>query len=288
MPKGKAGSCSLWSPRQILNSSSNKFRLFTASFPNKAWHKQFVTLLLSNTIAPLLPSHPAVHILLPFFPPHSQHFSYLRSVTSQDQNSNIRQGRFYMALSRRNVQAESIAKCLIAVQRNKVPEIQQNTDNSNLLFTPFTTVHVVPCRQREESHYAVTQSTQHQYGYISIQCRETKLSNLLGKPGWEEIKTLLTVSIGKKRMQSTGRKVCNCSPTQVNTANCLSPLELKESMEKAKKLRRLRSHSIHNQPTATSAPHWGHSHQDFPPLSRWENSLLLRDAELPSFGTASL
>lgn len=81
----------------------------------------------------------------------------------------------------------------------KVPEIQHNTDNTNLLFTPFTAVHVVPCRRREESHYAVTQSTQRWYGYISTQRRETKLSDLLGKPEWEEIKT--STSLNKRRQK---------------------------------------------------------------------------------------
>lgn len=75
--------------------------------------------LLFNTVSPLLPSCIPICILPPFFSPKSQHFSYLLSVTSQAQKSHIKQGRFYVPLSRRNAQAEGIAKCLTAVQRNK-------------------------------------------------------------------------------------------------------------------------------------------------------------------------
>lgn len=109
-----AASCSLRNPRQMLTCSSNKFRLFATSLPKEALHKRFVTPLLSNAVTPLLPSHVPVHTLLPFFPPPAASTSPTCSqcLNTQYKKLSIRQGRFYMTLSRRNVKAEGITKCL--------------------------------------------------------------------------------------------------------------------------------------------------------------------------------
>lgn len=109
-----AASCSLWNPRQMLTCSSNKFRLFATSLPKEARHEQFVTPLLSNAVTPLLPSHVPVHTLLPFFPPPAASTSPTCSqcLNTQYKKLSIRQGRFYMTLSRKNVKADGITKCL--------------------------------------------------------------------------------------------------------------------------------------------------------------------------------